>query len=372
MTTRPQRSSRGAHTLPAEYYLSQEVFERETTRIFDSAWHLAGLTTNLAEPGDYFVADVERENLIVLRDRDGRIRAFHNVCRHRGTRLCKESGGKIRKNLVCPYHSWTYDLTGALVSAPNMSDVEGFDASELPLQSVACEVWNGLVFVSFAPEPQPLAEALPGLAASLSDWPLEQLVPVHRTEYEVDVNWKLVFQNYSECYHCPTLHPVLNRLTPYRDSDNDLEAGPVLGGPMYLAEGSKSMTMDGSACAPLLPGAETSSEGRLTVHYYVVFPTCFLSLMPDYALVHRIQRRGPLASTITCDWLFDREAAAAPGFDPSGAIDFWDMTNRQDWEVCTLSQQGIGSRAYEPGPYSNLESMIAAFDREYLRALGDA
>ncbi|MHC4992077.1 MAG: aromatic ring-hydroxylating oxygenase subunit alpha [Planctomycetota bacterium] len=369
MTTK-ERSSHGARTLPARYYTSSDIFDREGERIFGRQWLCIGLACTLEGPGSYFVAEVEGESLVVVKDRAGAVRVFHNVCRHRGTRLCADRRGEFSKYIVCPYHSWAYGLAGDLVAAPNMDEVEGFDPKQFPLHPVATEVWEGLIFVSLAPAPPPFAEALAPLVSRFARWRVSDLVSVHQTQYEVEANWKLLFQNYSECYHCPSLHPVLNRLTPYRDSSNDLEEGPVLGGPMRLSEGSDSMTMDGRACAA--PLAALSGDERRLVQYYVVFPSCFLSVMPDYVLVHRLARLGPSRTRIECDWLFEPAAAAAAGFDPSGAIDFWDMTNRQDWQVCELSQQGISSRAYEPGPYSNLESMLAALDREYLAALGEA
>ena len=198
---------------------------------------------------------------------------------------------------------------------------------------------------------------------------MADLRSVHQTVYDVDANWKLFFQNYSECYHCPNVHPQLNRLTPYRDSFNDLPEGPFLGGPMKLAAGAGgSMTMSGRACAAPLAGlSDTDLE---LIYYYTVFPSMFLSLHPDYVLIHRAEPRRHDRTRVFCDWYFHPTAIAEPGFDPSDAIEFWDVTNRQDWELCTISQQGIGSRAYRPGPYAALESQLAAFDREYLAALG--
>ena len=353
-------------TLPREYYTSPDVYDRETRCIFERRWLCAGTVAELTGPGSYFVTEIEGESILVVRGDNGGVRAFYNVCRHRGTLLCSGSG-TASKYLTCPYHSWSYDLEGRLAAAPNMDDVEGFDRTDYPLRELAVHEWECLVFVNFAPQPEPFESALAPLTGKFADWRLPDLAHVHRTEYDVAANWKLLVQNYSECYHCPTLHPVLNRLTPYRDSSNDLEEGAVLGGPMLLSSGSSSMTMDGRACAaPLVDG--TGDERRL-VWYYVLFPSCFLSIMPDYVLVHRVLRRSPEASRISCDWLFRPEAIRSPGFDPSGAIEFWDMTNRQDWGICQAAQRGAASRAYEPGPYSNLESMLAALDREYLGSL---
>lgn len=248
-----------------------------------------------------------------------------------------------------------------------MKDVPSFDPSEYPLHSVTTEVWRGFVFLNLGSGPAPLAEALPELDGRFDDWPLEDLVGVHRTEVEVSANWKLFFHNYSECYHCPTVHPQLDRLTPYRHTENDLQEGPVLGGPMRMNDPEGSMTTSGARCAAPFAGLDEERRGR--VYYYTFFPNAFLSLHPDYVLVHRILPLATDRTRITCDWLFDRETAAAPGFDPSPAVEFWDLTNRQDWELCANAHRGVVSRAWTPGPYSELESQLAAFDRYYLRIL---
>ncbi|MCZ6834675.1 MAG: aromatic ring-hydroxylating dioxygenase subunit alpha [Planctomycetota bacterium] len=361
------RSSCGTFTLPGEYYTSKDIHERERKRIFGLRWQYAGHVGSLPKPGDYFLAEVNGESLIIVRGQDEKIRAFYNVCRHRGTRLCSEATGAFGKHIVCPYHAWAYDLKGNLAAAPIMSEVEGFDPESYPLHPVSVGFWEGLIFVNLSEQAELFEEAIAPVLGKFSEWNLESLVSVHQTRYEVKANWKLMVQNYSECYHCPSLHPQLNKLTPFRDSINDLEAGAILGGPMKLSSGSQSMTMDGRTCAA--PFGHLEGDDLNLVHYYVFFPSMFLSLMPDYVLIHRALPRSPNLTTIICDWFFSPEAIAQPDFDPSSAVDFWDMTNRQDWHICEQSQLGIESRAYQPGPYANLESMLAALDREYLAAM---
>ncbi len=219
-----------------------------------------------------------------------------------------------------------------------------------------------------SPRPRSFEETIAPLAGRFGAWHLPELRSVHRTVYDVEANWKLFFQNYNECYHCPGVHPLLNKLTPYRDSYNDSEEGPVLGGPMKMSLHGGSMTMTGRACAA--PLGEVSGEDLGLVYYYTILPNMFLTLHPDYALVHRGLSQAPDRTRIYCDWFFHPDAIAEPRFDPSGAIEFWDTTNQQDWHLCTISQQGVSSRAYTPGPYAELESQLAAFDREYLRILG--
>jgi phenylpropionate dioxygenase-like ring-hydroxylating dioxygenase large terminal subunit len=361
------RTSFGQRTLPGEYFHSAEVFRAEGERIFGRSWLLAGHLSELPSPGSFVLWGSGSESVVVLRDGGGEVRAFHNHCRHRGTRLCREPRGELGQAIQCPYHAWTYGLDGALLAAPNMAGVAGFDRGDYPLKPVAVADWEGFTFVNLAPAPPPLAGTLVGLAGKLGAWRLAELESVHQSVYEAEANWKLFFHNYSECYHCPGVHPHLNRLTPYRNSENDLDDGPVLGGPMSMRNPEGSMTMGGERCAPPFPGLAPHQRGR--VFYYTLFPSAFLSLHPDYVLLHRLQPLAVGHTRIACDWLFHPEAIAAPGFDPGPAIEFWDLTNRQDWELCANAQRGVASRAWEPGPYSDLESQLAAFDRHYLELL---
>ncbi len=359
------RTAWGALTLEAAYFTSEEIFQQEWERIFARQWLCIGRGSELAQPGSYVLADVGAENLIVTRDTAGAVHAFFNVCRHRGARVCSEPTG-ARTSLQCPYHAWTYDLHGRLIGAPTMQDVAGFDRADYPLIPVAAAEWEGFIFINLAQDAEPFEHVYAPLMGKFAAWKLPGLQAVRRIVYDVAANWKLIFQNYSECYHCPTLHPALNTLTPYQGASNDLEEGPFLGGPMQLAGAAgSSMTSHGRVCAPPL----VSGEATQLVYYYTLFPTLFLSLHPDYVLTHRIEPLAPDRTRVVCDWYFDPQSAAAPAFDPAPAVEFWHMTNEQDWHVCELSQQGARSRGYRRGPYSELESMIAAFDRQYLSAL---
>ena len=362
------RTASGAKTLPQVYYTSEAVFEREMELIFSHRWLFAGHVSQLTEPGDFFLFQIGKESLIIVRDRQHKVRAFFNVCRHRGARICGEAKGHLASAIQCPYHAWTYGLDGSLVGAPTMGDVEQFDRDDYPLHPASVRVWEGLIFVNLADRPEPFEEVFAPLLGKFSHWQITELRSVHQTVYDVAANWKLLFQNYSECYHCPTVHPVLNELTPFRNSENDIDEGPFLGGPMRMSIPGGSMTMSGARCAA--PLGEVSAEDLDRVYYYTLFPNLFLSLHPDYVLIHRGEAQAVDRTRITCDWYFHPDAIAREDFDPTPAVQFWDMTNREDWNLCTISQQGISSRVYSPGPYSELESQLAAFDREYLRALG--
>jgi glycine betaine catabolism A len=358
----------GAKTLPQCYFTRPEVFAQEQAQIFAKQWVLVGHQSQLAKPGDYFVATVSDESLIVLRDQDSAVRGFYNVCRHRGTRLCQEATGHVAA-IQCPYHAWTYALDGRLIGAPHMERVPGFTRDSYPLHPVGLAVWEGFVFANLSSSPPAAENWFAPITGKFAHWNLPRLRSAKRVSYDVRANWKLIFENYSECYHCPLVHPALAKVSPYDSAENDLSEGPFLGGFMAIAKGA-SLTMSGEACAR--PVGDVLDEDQHRVFYYSIFPNMLLSMHPDYVMVHRLSPQSPERTVIDCDWLFHPDAAEVTGrgYNPADAIDFWDMTNKQDWHVCELSQQGISSRAYQPGPYSARESIPAAWDREYLRAMG--
>jgi Rieske 2Fe-2S family protein len=358
----------GARTLAQRYLISPEIFAKEQQRIFCARWLCVGHQSQIATAGDYFVQEVAGESLIILRDQNGEVRGYYNVCRHRGTRLCEDPSGQLRETIRCPYHGWKYGLDGRLVGAPHMDKVDGFDRAGHSLHAVGLAVWEGFIFVNLAEDPTPLETVFAPLAGKFTHWNLPRLRAARRIAYDVRANWKLIFENYSECYHCPLVHPSLAKLTPYDSAENDLCEGPFLGGFMPITRGH-SLTMSGNACA--LPVGDMQGEDHHRVFYYSIFPNLLLSLHPDYVMVHLVWPQSPERVTILCDWFFHPDAFARADFHPDDAVEFWDTTNRQDWHVCELSQQGIASRAYRPGPYSPRESIPAAWDREYLLALGE-
>jgi len=356
----------GVKALPQKYFVSPEIFAAERERIFANQWLCVGHQSQLGKAGDYWVRSVTDESLIILRDRQGEVRGFYNTCRHRGTQLCEGKAGRFHETIQCPYHAWTYGLDGRLLGAPHMEKVKGFSKGDYPLHSIRVSIWEGFIFVNLAKKAAPLERVFAPLAGKFSHWNLPQLRSARRIQYDVRANWKLIFENYSECYHCPLVHPALSKLTPYDSAENDLCEGPFLGGFMPITKGN-SLTVSGNACA--LPVGNIKAEDHRRVFYYSIFPNMLLSLHPDYVMVHQLWPQSPGQVVIYCDWFFHPHAFDRRDFHPDDAIEFWDTTNRQDWHVCELSQQGIRSRAYQPGPYSPRESIPAAWDREYLRAM---
>jgi Rieske 2Fe-2S family protein len=353
----------GARALPQKYFVSPKIFADEATEIFSKAWVLVGHQSQIPDAGEFFVATVANESLIVVRDQQRQIRAFYNVCRHRGSRLKEEACGHSSA-IQCPYHAWTYGLDGRLMGAPHMDDVPGFDKPDYSLLPVNLGLWEGFIFINLKKNPKPMEKWFAPLNGKFSHWNIPILQGAKRIEYDVRANWKLMFENYSECYHCPGVHPQLQKISPYDSAENDLREGPFLGGFMRINPG-KSLTRSGNACAAFVGKIEDLQR----VFYYSIFPNMLLSLHPEYVMVHQLWPQSPKRTLIVCDWFFHPDAFRRESFNPDDAIEFWDTTNRQDWHVCELSQQGIASRAYQPGPFSSRESIPAAWDRYYLQVM---
>lgn len=359
----------GARTMPRETYTSEAVLAEEHERIFARSWHCVGRASALAEPGAYVLATIAGESIIVLRDRAGTLRAFFNVCRHRGTRICREEAGRFGETIQCPYHAWTYAADGRLVGAPHMQEVEGFDKADHSLHAAAIATWEGFLFVHVGDDPTPFALEWAPFETRFARYGLAALVVGHRVVYDVQANWKLVFQNYSECLHCPTIHPKLATVLPYQSGANDLVEGPFLGGYMEIRPPNESATMSGRSAGRLLSDA-IPPEDRRRAYYYTALPNLLLSIHPDYANYYLVRPLSVDCTEVVSEWLFHPDTLAAADSDIHDAIDFWDLTNRQDWDIVAQSQLGIASRRYTPGPYSARESIPAAWDREYLRRMG--
>jgi Rieske 2Fe-2S family protein len=359
----------GAKTLPRPYFTSPAVFAEEQRRIVSTSWLCIGREAEIEKPGDYRVVTIANESVIVVRDRQGVVRAHFNVCRHRGTRMCDAERGSFSGSIQCPYHAWTYGLDGRLLGAPHMKDVEDFDREAHGLIPAAVGAWEGFLFLNLSSDPASLGETFAPIADRFGRFNLAALRPARRISYDVQANWKLLFQNYSECLHCPVIHPALAKLSPYDSGENDLVEGSFLGGFMTITKDGGSMTMSGAACG--LPVGELPPEDAHRVYYYSIFPNMLLSLHPDYVMYHMLWPTSAGTTHVECEWLFHPGTFADARFSPEDAIGFWDMTNRQDWHVCEISQQGVSSSRYVPGPYSPREGILAAWDAEYLRRLGD-
>jgi Rieske 2Fe-2S family protein len=349
-------------TLPARAYTDAAWFALEMEHVFARMWIAAARAEQLDGPGAFVRRDVAGASILIVRGADGTIRAFHNVCRHRGTRICTEHGGTFHGSIQCPYHAWTYGLDGRLLAAPQMDEVAGFDRSEYPLRSIACETWDGHVFINMSPDaPEPLAHQLGALPRRFASWRMQDLRLAHRIEYDVATNWKLVVQNYNECLHCPVIHPLLNRMHHYLGADNVPSTGTYCGGAMGFKDGIETLSSDGKRRRALLPGLAAADQQ--VVHYFAIYPNFLLTLHPDYVMTITLWPQDSGRTKLVAEWHFHPDEMARPGFVFQDAVDFWDRTNREDWAISEQSYLGISSRGYVPGPYSAREQQLWEFDQ---------
>lgn len=381
--------------LTAEFYASPEVFAADLEAIHHRAWQFVAHACAIASPGDYLTWNIGSHSIILVRGQDGAVRAFHNVCRHRGSRICAQGGGSTRR-LVCPYHRWTYDLDGRLVTATDREF--GVAREELGLKPVALRDVEGLIFVSLAASPPDFEPAARLMAPQLRRHGLARARVAHRIDYLVKANWKLIFENNRECYHCAAHHPEYIAATYDLQRDEALvdprraaqveavieqaarrfEAiglGPAglssdMSGGYYrcnrtpLMEGFETESLDGKRVAPLMGDLPGFDSGTLRT---TVFPNFWQHANADHAVAARLT---PLAADLTHvqgTWIVDKDAVEGRDYTLERLLPVWDRTNRQDWAICEAQQQGVSSPAYEPGPLSRLrERNVAQFLGWYL------
>jgi len=350
-------------TLPARYYTDPDQFKKEVEAFYCQNWVCAGRADTIPNSGDYFVRDVAGESIVILRDTAGQVRAFFDVCRHRGTRLCEAPEGNFGSRIRCPYHNWTYALDGRLLGAPHMDGplCEGFRREDYPLHSVRAALWDGHIFIHLGEHPEPLETQLGDLPRKFASWSMGDLRLHRRIVYDLNANWKLFILNYNECLHCPSVHPELNRLTDYLGADNDPPARGYIGGAMGFRNGAETMSFTGEKRREFLPGL--NADERRKVCYYAIYPNLLLSLNPDYMMIHTLWPKAVDRTQILCEFYFHPAEMAKPEFHADDAIEFWDRINREDWHIVEMSQAGIQSRAYRPGPYSHRETLLHAFDQ---------
>ncbi|MFE7129552.1 aromatic ring-hydroxylating dioxygenase subunit alpha [Streptomyces sp. NPDC057638] len=347
MTTTP----RLIPTLPGRLYTSPEFFAREQEAIFESLWFCAVRCSELASPGAFRTVMIGRENILIVRHGDGGLRAFLNVCRHRGARLCTEEAGEVRRTLRCPYHAWSYDLDGALVAAPHLARMPDLDRAGYGLRPVALREWLGYAWLCLADEPPPFEESVPGAAAerlgeaaAIDRYRAEDLAVGRRIRYDVRANWKLIVENFMECYHCPTIHPELTAVLP--EFARGYAAQSSVGHGAAFAEGARGFTVDGGAGFGRLP--ELAAEQDRRYYAITVRPQVFINLVPDHVIVHRMFPTAHDRTVVECDWLYSPEVIES-GVDLSRSVELFHRVNVQDFAACEMTQPGMGSRAYRAG-----------------------
>jgi Rieske 2Fe-2S family protein len=378
MNSEPAKIKGLEPTLPSNWYFDEAIYRRERERIFYREWFCAGREEELPAPGDHKVLDIAGESILVVRNRDAALRAFYNVCRHRGARLCRADeaptpglavrGGVIAgRSIICPYHQWTYDLDGRLIAAPHLSSVAGFDKSSIKLHPVGIECWGGFMFLHLTPaEARPLEDQLGAIPKRIERYPLAQLRIGKTIRYEVAANWKAICENYNECYHCGGVHPELCAVVPaFREAGGgalDWSRG------IPHREGAYTFTHSGTTARRAFPGL---NEDERTRHKgEVLYPNLFISLACDHAAVFILQPRGPERTDITCHFLFEPHEISQPNFDPGDAAELWDITNRQDWSICETVQRGMHSRVHSHGYYAPMEDFSLDIRRYVRERLG--
>ncbi len=344
-------------SLPGEAYTSAGVFAWELDHLWDGSWVCLGRSTDLGTPGDQRGVRVGAETVLMTRDEAGALHGFFNVCRHRGHELLAAGSTERHRVVKCPYHGWVYGLDGRLRGAPGF---RGLDRPSHGLAEVRVAEWRGWVFANLSGDAPELSEHLGNLEATVRDHQPERLVVGARMDYEVEANWKLVHENYQECYHCSSIHPELCAVTP-PDSGMPIEpTGVWVGGTMDLRPEAVTMSLAGDSGARPFPGLD--DRRRREVLYLGLLPNLLISLHPDYVLTHRLTPIGTDRTAVECDWLFAPEDAGREDFDPSFAVEFWDLTNRQDWSAIESVQRGMASRGHRQGPLAQSEEAVRQFE----------
>jgi Rieske 2Fe-2S family protein len=351
-----------ASMLPAGAYLDDAVLDWERTHLFDGGWVCAGRTSDLDAPGARRAVAVGGDSVLLVRGHDAVLRGFFNVCQHRAHELAPCDVLAEHRSIHCPYHGWRYGLDGALLSTPRFEAPSGFDRAEHALQPVAVADWHGWAMINLSGTAAPIEEHFAGVEERIAPYEPERLVVGATHTYEIAANWKLVAENYHECFHCPNIHPELCRVSPPTSGLNHLgHRGLWVGGWQELMPHASTMSLDGTTTALALRGLDDVARRR--IDYLGLFPNVLVSLHPDYVMTHRMAPVAPGRTWIECQWLFAPESVARAEFDPSFAVDFWDLTNRQDWAACEGVQRGLASRGYRAGPFGEDEDAVATFVR---------
>jgi glycine betaine catabolism A len=352
-------------SLPRRAYVEPAYFERERRNIFRSQWFCIGRISRFDEAGSYETIDVAGESAIVVRSTAG-LRAHVNLCRHRGSRLLCGSG-TLRGAIRCPYHGWAYDTDGRLIAAPFVEE------SALPpevrrLHPVEIDTWGGFAFVRLEcqGEAAPLVQQLGDAPQRVANYGLDRLRAGSSLRYDVRANWKVILENYNECYHCAGVHPELCRIVPAfkrrGGSELDWERG------IEHRPGAWTFTFDGTS--ERRPFVELNDDERTRHKGELLYPNFMLSLSADHVAAFTLWPQSPERTTIVCDLLFDPAEMERPSFDPSDAAEFWDLVNRQDWAVCEGVQAGMQSRAFRYGYYAPMEDYSLDIRRYVERHLG--
>jgi Rieske 2Fe-2S family protein len=361
-------------TMPGHYYNDPAIFALEQAKIFESMWFCAIRAEDIPAAGQFRTVQVGRESILIVRDAGGELRAFFNVCRHRGARLCTEAAGQVRRNIQCAYHAWTYGLDGRLIAAPNLTSMPDIDRIGFGLVPVNLRVWLGYAWVCLADEPPSFEDQVVAACTErlgdpdlINSYGIDTLVVGRRISYEVAANWKLIIENFMECYHCATIHPELTEVLP--------EFADGLAAQYYVGHGAEfgpdihGFTVDGSEGFQRIDGLAQEQDRK----YYAVTvrPQVFINLIPDHVIIHRMFPMAADRTIVECDWLFEPGLLATQP-DLTRSVELFDRVNRQDFDACERCQPGTTSRLYaNGGVLVPVEHHIAALGEWISDVLGD-
>ncbi|MDQ2853211.1 MAG: aromatic ring-hydroxylating dioxygenase subunit alpha [Actinomycetota bacterium] len=351
-------------TLPGHTYVDPTYFAREQERIFEQLWCCAVSSADLPAPGSFRTVQIGRESILLTRNRTGQARAYFNICRHRGARLCVHESGQVQRAFQCPYHAWTYDLDGKLIAAPNLTKMPDIDRVDYGLRAIHVREWLGYVWVCLADQApdftasvqQEVVDRL-GDLESIERYDIENLALGRRIVYDVRANWKLIIENFMECYHCATIHPELTEVLP--EFADGYAAQYFVGHGAQFGEQIQGFTVDGSQGLDRIPGVSQEQDRR----YYAITvrPQVFINLVPDHVIVHRMFPMAPDRTIVECDWLY-LPGVVESGKDLDASVELFDRVNRQDFDACERCQPAMSSRMYaNGGVLVPSEHHIAAF-----------
>jgi phenylpropionate dioxygenase-like ring-hydroxylating dioxygenase large terminal subunit len=357
--------------LPASYYFDPAHYQQELARIWYRNWLYVCRSSDLGTARSFRTLTVGDQSMLVVRGEDGAARAFHNTCRHRGAALCSAAEGRLpAAGIVCPYHSWRYNLRGELVQTSSRQHGDGFELRDFPLYGLPVTEWGGSIFVALTQDPPTFARSFDLPLSRLDDYPLSELAVGHRLQKSMRCNWKVFWENYNECLHCPGVHPRLARLVPIygrallerRDDphwqDHAADDDPRYGG--GLRSGAESWTMDGRLVG--VPFPKVSLEDRKAGHLYITsYPSVFLVAHADYVRVVRLLPLGPELTDMSIEFLFLPETLADPNRNIMNAVEFTDIVMSEDAAICEINQRGLHALPHRSGVLMPEEHAIRQF-----------
>ncbi len=346
-----------AKTLPVNYYYDQDIYKTEIETIWNNSWQLVTRESELSSPGDFITSRVGELDIIVLRDKDNSIKSFVNVCRHRGATLIREASGKNLKVIVCPFHSWCYNLDGSLRKARSINYI---DNSNYGLVELAVKVRRGLVYVNPNKDALFSIDKIDAFSQRLGPYPIETLLNKHRMQAKVNANWKIVLATFNECYHCDSVHHEFSRVMT--DGETDILSPPIFGGWQCIRPDFNTLTVEGVSRRSLFENLPNHDLGR--VYGYCLYPSNFYVLAPDYVLLTQFIPNGPEQTIVIDELLCDGETSV------DDIVKFWEISNRQDWEMCELVQRGI-NHGYKPGPFSLEEDITYDMEKWYAMLMNE-